>query len=181
VNPSGPADQHQEAGGKAVAISIRAMTPNDWPAVQRIYAEGLATGKASFETEVPDWPAWNAGHLACCRLVAERNGAVAGWAALMPVSARACFRGVAEVSVYVAGDHRGEGIGLALLQALVPASEAEGIWTLWSSIHTDNTASVALHERCGFRMIGRRERIAQRGGSWADTFNMERRSAIVGV
>lgn len=164
-----------------MAITIRPMAPGDWPAVQRIYLEGLATGKASFETEVPDWPAWNAGHLPGCRLVAERDGEIAGWAALMPVSTRACFRGVAEVSVYVAADHRGAGVGLALLQALVPASEADGIWTLWSSIHTDNPASVALHERCGFRMIGRRERIALRGGLWTDTFNMERRSAVVGV
>jgi L-amino acid N-acyltransferase YncA len=163
------------------ALSIRAMTPDDWPAVQRIYAEGLASGTASFETEVPDWPAWNAGHLAECRLVAERTGTIAGWAALMPVSARACYRGVAEVSVYVSAAARGDGIGRALLEALIPASEAEGIWTLWSSIHTDNPASVALHERCGFRMIGRRERIALRGGVWTDTFNMERRSAVAGV
>jgi phosphinothricin acetyltransferase len=157
------------------------MAANDWPEVRRIYAEGLATGTASFETEVPEWPAWNAGHLAAGRFVARRDGKIAGWAALMPVSARACFRGVAEVSVYVGADARGAGVGRALLEALIPASEAEGIWTLWSSIHTDNQASVALHERCGFRMIGRRERIAKRGGVWADTWNMERRSAIVGV
>jgi len=162
-------------------FSIRAMAPDDWHAVQRIYAEGLATGKASFETEVPDWPAWNEGHLPGCRLVAERTGEIAGWAALMPVSTRACYRGVAEVSVYVSAAARGAGIGHALLAALIPASEAEGIWTLWSSIHTDNPASVALHERCGFRMIGRRERIALRGGVWTDTFNMERRSAVAGV
>ena len=162
-------------------ISLRPMTPGDWPSVRRIYAEGLATGTATFEAEVPDWGAWNAGHLQECRLVAERQGEVAGWAALMPVSARECYRGVAEVSLYVAAAARGAGVGRALLQALVPASEAEGIWTLWSSIHTDNPASVALHERCGFRMIGRRERIALRGGVWTDTFNMERRSALVGV
>lgn len=163
------------------SILIREMTRGDWPEVRRIYAEGIATGTASFETEVPDWPAWNAGHLPGCRLVAERSGSVAGWAALMPVSARACFRGVAEVSVYVATAARGAGVGRALLEALIPASEADGIWTLWSSIHADNRASLALHERCGFRMIGRRERIAKRGGAWADTWNMERRSAIVGV
>jgi L-amino acid N-acyltransferase YncA len=162
-------------------VFLRPMRPDDWHAVQRIYAEGLATGTASFETEVPDWQAWNAGHLPECRLVAERNGAIAGWAALMPVSARACYRGVAEVSVYVAADARGAGVGRALLEALVPASEAGGIWTLWSSIHTDNPASVALHQRCGFRMIGRRERMALRRGVWTDTFNMERRSAVVGV
>ncbi len=157
------------------------MTRDDWPAVRRIYAEGLATGKASFETEVPDWQDWNAGHLPRCRLVAEQYGEIAGWAALMPVSARACFRGVAEVSVYVAAGRRAAGVGLVLLQALIPASEVEGIWTLWSSIHTDNPASLALHQQCGFRMIGRRERIALRGGLWTDTFNLERRSAVVGV
>ena len=165
----------------AGSISIRAMTPEDWPEVRRIYAEGLATGTASFETEVPEWPEWTAGHLADCRLIAERDGKVAGWAALMPVSARACFRGVAEVSVYVGAEARGTGAGRALLTALIPASEAAGIWTLWSSIHTDNAASIALHEQCGFRMIGRRERIALRGGVWTDTFNMERRSAVAGV
>lgn len=165
----------------AAEISIRTMTQDDWPAVRRIYAEGIATGKASFEIEVPEWPAWNAGHLASCRLVAERTGEVAGWAALMPVSTRACFGGVAEVSVYVADSARGAGVGQALLDALVTASETEGIWTLWSSIHTDNAASLALHQRCGFRMIGRRERIALRAGVWTDTWNMERRSAIVGV
>jgi len=163
------------------ALGMRAMAPNDWPAVRRIYAEGIDTGRASFETEIPDWPAWNAGHLAECRLVAERNGAIVGWAALMPVSARACFRGVAEVSLYVAEAARGTGVGRALLEALIPASEAQGIWTLWSSIHTDNPASLALHQRCGFRMIGRRERIALRDGVWTDTFNLERRSAVVGV
>jgi phosphinothricin acetyltransferase len=160
---------------------MRAMAAQDWPAVRQIYAEGLTTGTASFETEIPDWPNWNAGHLAECRLVAERNGAMVGWAALMPVSARACFRGVAEVSLYVAEAARGLGVGRALLDALIPASEAHGIWTLWSSIHTDNPASLALHQRCGFRMIGRRERIALRGGVWTDTFNLERRSAVVGV
>ncbi|HEU5218287.1 MAG TPA: GNAT family N-acetyltransferase [Gemmatimonadales bacterium] len=160
---------------------IRPMTPADWPAVRRIYAEGLAAGNASFETEVPDWSAWNAGHLPGARLVAEPDGEVVGWAALMPVSARACFRGVAEVSVYVARAARGAGVGRALLDSLIAASETEGIWTLWSSIHTDNPASVALHARCGFRMIGRRERIALRAGVWTDTYNMERRSGVVGV
>ncbi len=161
-------------------ITIRTMTRSDWPEVRRIYAEGIATGTASFETEEPDWTAWDAGHLPESRLVAERNGEMAGWAALMPVSTRACFRGVAEVSVYVSAAARGAGVGRALLEALIPASEAAGIWTLWSSIHTDNPASLALHQRCGFRMIGRRERIALRGGVWTDTFNMERRSAVVG-
>ena len=161
-------------------IAIRSMTRSDWPEVRRIHAEGIATGTASFETEVPDWTAWDADHLPESRLVAERNGETAGWAALMPVSTRACFRGVAEVSVYVSAAARGAGVGRALLMALIPASEAAGIWTLWSSIHTDNPASLALHQRCGFRMIGRRERIALRGGVWTDTFNMERRSAVVG-
>lgn len=157
------------------------MTPADWPAVRRIYAEGIATGKASFETEVPDWPVWDAGHLSHSRLVAHRGDQVTGWAALMPVSARACYRGVAEVSVYVAEAARGIGVGKALLDALIRESEAAGVWTLWSSIHTDNPASVRLHERAGFRLIGTRERIAFRGGTWCDSLNMERRSRVVGV
>ena len=157
------------------------MAPADWPAVRHIYEEGIATGKASFETEVPDWPVWNAGHLPHSRLVAHREGQVTGWAALMPVSARACYRGVAEVSVYVAEAARGMGVGKALLDALIRESEAAGVWTLWSSIHTDNPASVRLHERAGFRLIGTRERIAFRGDAWCDTLNMERRSRVVGV
>lgn len=157
------------------------MTNADWPQVRRIYEEGLATGNASFETEVPGWEAWNGGHLAAARVVAVRDTHLLGWAALMPVSARACYQGVAEVSVYVGADARGQGVGIALLEALVRESEAAGIWTLWSSIHADNPVSIRLHERAGFRLIGTREKIALRGGVWTSTVNMERRSTTVGV
>jgi L-amino acid N-acyltransferase YncA len=162
-------------------VSIRPLTADDWPVVRRIYAEGIATGAATFDSEIPAWDEWSAKHLAAARIIAERAGSIVGWAALMPVSPRACYRGVAEVSVYVGDGARGTGVGRALLMALIDHSERAGIWTLFSSIQADNPVSVALHEKCGFRMIGRRERLAQRNGVWQDTFNMERRSRIVGV
>jgi L-amino acid N-acyltransferase YncA len=161
--------------------SIRTMTAGDWPEVRRIYAEGIATGTATFDSDIPEWTEWSAKHLAAARILAERDGRIVGWAALMPVSPRTCFAGVAEVSVYVGTDVRGTGVGKALLTALIAESEAAGIWTLFSSIQADNPVSVTLHEQCGFRMIGRRERLAQRNGVWQDTFNMERRSRVVGV
>ena len=161
--------------------AICAMAPPDWPAVRRIYEEGITTGMATFETECPDWAAWDAEHLAAPRLVAGIGEDVAGWAALMPVSPRACYRGVAEVSVYVAGAARGQGIGRKLLTTLVQGSEAAGVWTLFSSIHSDNAPSLALHAACGFRTVGRRVRIARRADGWHDTVIMERRSDIVGV
>lgn len=163
------------------AWAVRAMATADWPQVRRIYEEGLATGKASFESEVPTWEAWDAGHLPAARIVAARETHLLGWAALMPVSARACYRGVAEVSVYVGADARGFGVGRALMDTLIRESEAAGVWTLWSSIHADNPVSIRLHERAGFRLIGTREKIARRGGVWTDTVNMERRSKTVGV
>ena len=162
-------------------LTISPMQPADWPAVRRIYAEGIATGRATFDTEIPDWEVWNAGHLARPRLVARQEGEVVGWAALGPVSSRPCYRGVAEVSIYVAGAAQGRGAGRMLLEALVTGSEAAGIWTLHSSIHADNSVSVRLHQRAGFRLVGRRERIARRADGWADTIIMERRSSVVGL
>jgi phosphinothricin acetyltransferase len=156
------------------------MKETDWEAVRAIYEAGLRTGQASFETAAPDWTAWNAGHLPAPRLVARRGGRVIGWAALSPVSRRAVYRGVAEVSVYVAEAARGQGVGLQLLEELVRRSEAAGIWTLQASIFPENTASVRLHERCGFRLLGRRERIAQHHGVWRDTVIYERRSRVAG-
>ena len=141
----------------------------------------LATGDATFETEAPDWERWDASHLRACRLVAVAGGRVAGWAALSPVSAREVYAGVAEVSVYVAADFRGRGLGRTLLEALVRASEAEGIWTLQASIFPENVASVALHATCGFREVGRRERVGKLQGRWRDTVLLERRSRTVGV
>jgi len=162
-------------------ITTVPLLTTDWPAVRAIYAAGIVSGKATFDTEIPEWPAWDAGHLGAPRLVARLGEEVVGWAALGPVSARACYRGVAEVSIYVAETAQGRGVGRLLMEALIGASEAAGIWTLHSSIHADNTTSIALHVRCGFRVVGRRERIARRADGWADTIIMERRSAVVGT
>jgi phosphinothricin acetyltransferase len=160
-----------------IAISIDTLQPADWPAVAAIFAEGIATGAATFETAVPRWEAWDAAHLPAPRLVARgADGRVLAWAALVPASRRACYAGVAELSIYVAEDARGQGIGRALLEALVRAAEAAGFWTLQAVVFPENSASVALHERCGFRLVGRRERIAQLGGRWQDTLLFERRS-----
>lgn len=161
---------------------IAPMTASDWPAVQRIYAEGIATGQATFETAVtPDWETWDAGKRPDCRLVAKSGDTVIGWAALSPVSKRAAYAGVAEVSVYVGHEARGRGVGKALLQALVAASEDAGVWTLTSSVFPENQASVAIHQQCGFRLLGRRHHIAQQYGVWRDTVLLERRSQVVGL
>ena len=162
-------------------MRIEPLTADDWPVVRTIYAEGIATGQATFETDVPDWPAWDAARLACCRLAARRGAVLVGWATLGPVSSRPVYRGVAEVSVYVAATARGQGIGRALLAALVVASEEAGLWTLQAGIFPENTASVALHERCGFRIVGRRERLGQMHGIWRDVLLLERRSTVTGV
>jgi phosphinothricin acetyltransferase len=153
------------------------MRAEDWPAVTAIYAEGIATGSATFETEVPSWEAWDAAHLREHRLVAEVGGEVAGWAALSTISSRPCYAGVAEDSVYVAADTRGRGIGTSLLRALVEGADKAGIWTIQTSIFPENVASLELHRRCGFRVVGIRERIGQLHGVWRDTVLMERRVA----
>ena len=158
------------------------LTAAHWPAVRAIYAEGMATGHATFATEPPTWAAWDAGHLAAGRLVAaDVAGQVRGWAALSPVSGRCVYAGVAEVSVYVAAAARGQGVGLALMQALVATSEENGLWTLQAGIFPENTASLCLHEVVGFRLVGRRERIGQLRGRWRDTLLLERRSPVVGT
>ena len=157
------------------------MLARHWEGVRAVYVEGLATGDATFETEAPDWARWDAAHLSCCRLVALSGERVAGWAALGRVSAREVYRGVAEVSVYVGGEFRGRGVGRALLEALVRESETEGIWTLQAGIFPENVASVALHKSCGFREVGRRERVGRLRGRWRDTVLLERRSQSVGV
>jgi len=161
--------------------TIDEMRPDDWPAVRAVFAEGIATGQATFETEAPDLPAWDAAHLAAPRLVARRGSEVAGWAALGPVSRRDCYAGVAEVSIYVAEHSRGRGVGGHLLRALVVAAEARGLWMLQAVVFPENEASVRLHLRGGFRVVGRRERIARREGVWRDTLLMERRSPTVGA
>lgn len=157
------------------------MAAGDRERVLEIYAEGIATGDATFETEVPGWEAWDRSHLDACRLVAEADGRVVGWAALSPVSDRCVYGGVAEVSVYVGADARGRGVGTGLLEALVESSEEEGIWTLQAGIFPENEGSVDLHRRCGFRVVGRREKLGKLGGQWRDVLLMERRSDAVGV
>jgi len=156
------------------------MTAADAEAVLRIYAEGIATGEATFQTEVPTWAAWDASHLAAPRLVARDDaGRVVGWCALTPVSSRAVYAGVTEVRVYVAAEARGRGVGRALLEAMVRESEAAGVWTLQAGIFPENAASLALHEACGFRVVGTWERIGRHHGVWRDVVLMERRSQRV--
>ena len=159
-----------------LALVIRSLLPDEWSAVRRIYQEGIATGNATFEQAAPEWEEWDAGKLAVPRLAAELDGAMVGWAALSPTSKRHVYRGVAEVSVYVAASARGQGVGRALLSALVEQSEAAGIWTLQAGIFPENAASVRLHEQCGFRIVGHREKIGQMHGVWRDVLLMERRS-----
>lgn len=160
---------------------IENMRTEHWESVRAIYLEGIATGHATFETEAPDWPRWDASHHPFARLVALAGERVAGWAALSPVSSRKAYAGVAEVSVYVGTQHRGEGVGRALLEALIRESEANGVWTLQAGIFPENAASVALHLACGFREVGRRERVARLNGRWRDTVLLELRSKSVGA
>lgn len=160
---------------------IRNLHDNDADSVLEIYRQGLDSGEASFETEPPDWAGWQAKYHPFCRLAWEESGEIRAWAALAPVSARACYRGVAEVSIYVARDYLGRGIGNRMMAALVETSEEQGIWTLYSSVFPENEATVKLHLRHGFREVGFRERIAQRDGRWRDTLVLERRSGKVGL
>jgi L-amino acid N-acyltransferase YncA len=159
---------------------IETMTANDWPDVRAIYEDGLATGVATFEIAAPLWEQWDAARLPHSRLVARDGVAVLGWAALTAVSQRACYAGVAEVAVYVGAAARGRGVGRALLEAVIASAEAHGIWTLQGATIATNAASLALQARCGFREVGRRERIAKRDGLWHDTVLTERRSRNIG-
>jgi L-amino acid N-acyltransferase YncA len=162
--------------------TVGPMRPADWPAVAAIYAEGIATGTATFQTGAPGWDDWDRDHRTDCRLVArDEDDTVVGWAALAPVSGRCVYAGVAEVSVYVAAAVRGNRIGGKLLRALVAASETVGLWTLQAGIFPENAASLAVHEGCGFRVVGRRERIGQMNGKWRDVLLLERRSSVVGA
>jgi L-amino acid N-acyltransferase YncA len=160
---------------------IDKMSEQDWEQVRAIYLEGIETGHATFETQASGWEQWDAAHLPESRLVARAAKTVAGWAALSPVSSRRVYKGVAEVSVYVGRNRRGEGIGKALLKALVESSERAGIWTLQAGVFPENRASIALHKSCGFRVVGVRERIGKMNGVWRDTVLLERRSSIVGA
>lgn len=158
---------------------IKEMTETDWPEVSRIYQEGMDTNLATFQSECPSWNEWNSSHLKDCRLVlTEKVGEVLAWGALTAVSGRCVYAGVAEVSVYVAQSHRGRGVGKALLLELIHCSERSGFWMLQSGIMQDNAASIRLHESCGFRMVGYREKIGRdRFGNWRNTVLMEKRSA----
>jgi len=156
-------------------LQIRGMTPADWPAVEAIYAAGIATGDATFETEPPSWEEFDRTHLPGHRLVAVDDDEIVGWATLAPTSRRACYAGVIEHSVYVAEHARNRGVGRALMKALLDRAASSGIWTMQTSIFPENVASLALHERVGFRVVGRRERIAQQNGVWRDTLLLERR------
>jgi L-amino acid N-acyltransferase YncA len=160
-------------------VEIRALTRADWPRVEAIYAEGIATGNATFDTEPPSWEEFDAARLPEHRFVAVENGEVVGWIAVSPTSARKCYAGVVENSVYVAEAARGRGVGRALMDALLASTDAAGIWTIETGVFPENRATLALHERAGFRVVGRRERIAQLDGVWRDTLLLERRSASI--
>jgi L-amino acid N-acyltransferase YncA len=155
---------------------VRELRHKDWPAVKAIYEQGIAGGNATFETEAPSWDDWDRTHLEGHRLVALQDDKVVGWAALSPVSERCVYAGVAENSVYVADEAQGRGVGRALLEELIERAEREGIWTIQTGIFPENEASLELHKRCGFRVVGTRERLGQHHGVWRDVVFMERRS-----
>jgi L-amino acid N-acyltransferase YncA len=158
-------------------VRVRAMRPTDWAAVRDIYLAGIATGNATFETSAPSWERWDAKHLPGHRLVAELDADLVGWVAMGPVSDRPVYAGVAEHSIYIHPDYRGKGVGRVLLRALLEGADAAGFWTVQTGIFPENNASVALHERCGFRIVGTRERVGQLDGVWRDVLFPERRRA----
>jgi L-amino acid N-acyltransferase YncA len=160
-------------------VDLRDLRPDDWPEVARIYEEGIRTGNATFETEVPKWEEWDSAHLAEHRFVAERDGRVVGWIALLPVSPRACYAGVAEISAYIGEEARGQGIGAELLRAAIESSERAGIWTLQTGVFPENEPSLRLLRRFGFRIVGTQERIGRLQDVWRDVVLLERRSEVV--
>ena len=162
-------------------VVVRPMKPDDWEAVRAIYAAGISTGNATFEQEPPDWQSWDASHMHECRLVARSGSDILGWVALSRVSERCVYAGVAEISLYVRPSARRQRVGKALLQALVAESESAGIWTLQGGVFPENAASIALLKSCGFREVGRRERLGQMAGVWRDVLLFERRSNRVGI
>jgi phosphinothricin acetyltransferase len=180
----GPADRLDARLGVSDAapspVGVRPMRVEDWPAVAEVYAEGIAGGDATFETEVPSWAGWDAAHLPDHRLVAEVDGTVVGWTAVSPVSGRCVYAGVVEDSVYVAESARGRGVGRRLLAALVESTENAGIWTIQTGIFPENEPSLALHRAAGFRVLGVRQRPGQLRGRWRDVVLLERRSTVAG-
>lgn len=163
-------------------LEIRTMLPSDWNTVSQIYREGIASGFATFEQQVPTYALWDKSHVTNCRFIAKNETSILGWAAISPVSNRNVYRGVAEVSIYVGKIARGKGVGTKLLQHLITESEAAGFWTLQSGIFPENKASIQLHEKLGFRYLGKRERVGKtKDGVWKDNLIFERRSTLVGI
>ena len=163
-------------------VTITLMQANDWTSVAKIYNDGISSGFATFETSAPDYAVWNKAHLKACRLIATSSQEIIGWAALSPVSGRCVYGGVAEVSVYIATNARGLGIGKLLMKQLISDSEKEGLWTLQSGIFPENKASIELHKSMGFRYIGKREKIGKTAeGVWKDNLLFERRSTAIGI
>jgi L-amino acid N-acyltransferase YncA len=161
---------------------IEPLLPEHWEAVKKIYENGIATGNATFQIAAPStWAEWDKGHVEYSRFIAKKGNIIMGWVALSPTSARECYNGVCELSVYVDNDYRGKGIGNLLMKAMIESSEAAGVWTLYSSTFPENRASIALHKKFGFREIGYREKIAKQNGVWRNTVLLERRSKVVGV
>ena len=165
---------------------IDIMKREDWEQVRSIYQEGISTGNSTFETDAPDWEKWDLNHLSLHRLVAREENGILAWAALSPASARAVYSGVAEVSLYVAREHRGKGIGSTLLKAVIHSTEKAGLWTLQGGIFPENTASLRLVNKLGFRVIGKREKIGKMtygpfAGIWRDVMFVERRSVVSGI
>jgi L-amino acid N-acyltransferase YncA len=176
--PSGPPPEHSPPTLGQVP-NIRALTAADWPAVREIYAEGIATGNATFETEPPSWAGWDAGKLPDHRFVAVDGGTVLGWTAVSPTSSRRVYAGVVENSIFVTAAARGRGVGRVLLAALIDSTERAGVWTIQSGIFPENAASLALHRALGFREVGVRERLGQLHGRWRDVVFLERRSKAI--
>lgn len=164
-----------------MTLTIDKLVADDWPRVRSIYLEGIATGHATFETDAPDWETWDRSHLSWARLVARNVETVIAWAALSPVSSRCVYAGVGEVSVYVAKSARAQGVGRLLLTSLIDQAEQNGLWMLQAGIFPENTSSIALHKGCGFREVGRRERLGKLHGVWRDVVLLERRSSRVGI
>ena len=161
-------------------VAFRPMTEEDWISVAEIYTQGIKTGNATFETEIPAWNKWDSSHLRTCRIVAVVEESIVAWAALVPVSGRKVYSGVAEISIYVSDKFKGHRIGKKLLEKLITESEMEGFWTLQAVVFPENTASLKIHQDLGFRKVGFREKIGNMDGNWRDTILLERRSRIVG-
>jgi len=166
---------------ESTEIIIRPMEAKDWVSVAKIYAEGIATGLATFEKDIPSYETWDSAHMKTCRLIAEQDDSILGWAALSPVSSRCVYGGVGEVSVYVGQNSRGLGVGKLLMESLIKESEQEGLWTLQSGIFPENEGSIELHKKVGFRFIGKREKVGKLDGVWKDNVLYERRSKVVGI